>query len=156
MVLIKPPLGASLTNGTRRQKNSMLRYLGMYFSAIDIDMQSFGTDPTGTNSEIREAIRRECMVRAGFDSFVVMYPRKTKKAYNSTAHSERAVGTVRGYYEHMNGTGYGVDFTRILRGVSRCLCKLYPAAPLSRIPLLSDYMRSIRAVMRMDYLKDVT
>lgn len=100
------------------------------------------------------------MVRAGFASFVVMYPRKTKQAYNSTAHSDRAVDTVRGYYEHMNGrtpgTGYGVDFTRILRGVSRCLRKLYPAAPLSRIPLLSDYMRAICAVMRMDYLKDVT
>lgn len=62
------------------------------------------------------------MVLAGFSSFVVMYPRKTKMAHNSTAHSETTLGTFRGYYEHKHGrapgTGLNVDFNRTLRGIT--------------------------------------
>lgn len=106
----------------------------MYCAASDIDMQSFGAIPQGTTDEVRIAIRKECMTLAGFASFVMTYLRKAKQDQNSTAHAERAVGTVRGYYKHMNGrapgNGRGIDFTRTLRGVTRALRNLYHSTPM--------------------------
>lgn len=122
-------------------------------------MDSFGTTPTGSDEERREIIRRECMVLEGFASFVVTVPGRANQAHNTTSHAERAVGTVRGYYEHMNGrspgAALGVDFTRTLRGVGRGLRKLYPVEPTRRIPLLADDMHTIRAVMKLDNLKEL-
>lgn len=65
----------------------MLRYWGMCCAAFNIVMESFGKDPTGDSSEVREAIRKEYMVLSGLASFVLMYPPKAKQVHSSTAHA---------------------------------------------------------------------
>lgn len=111
----------------------------MYSATFNISMQKFGATPTGTFEEVRDTVWKEYMILAGFASFVVAYPRRAKRKHNSKAHAEQSVRTVRGYYEHMNGhapaVGYGINFTRTLRGVTRGLKKLYPTTLIIGIPL---------------------
>lgn len=100
------------------------------------------------------------MILAVFASFVVTYPRRLVQSHNSTAPAERPVGAVRGFYEHMHGrspaTCRGMYFTRTLRGVMTGLKKLYPATPMSKLPMLGEDMRAIRSVMRINDLRDFT
>lgn len=74
-----------------------MRYWGIYCTTLKINIQKLGATPTGTVEEERDAVRKECMILAGFVSFVVAHPRREKQNHKSTAHAERAVGTVRGY-----------------------------------------------------------
>lgn len=134
MAFIRPVLDASISKGIpkeqRSRTRSLLRYWIMYSVAFYIDIENFGANPTGTDDEKRKCIRRDCMVLVGFAIFVATVPCRTKRVHNSTAQSERPIGSVRSYYEHTNrrtpGAGLGVDFTRTLRSVTRGLRELYP------------------------------
>lgn len=158
--LLRPALEASLTEGTKKQKASLLRYWSMFCVTFSVDMVTFGKLPTRNDNVTKEAVRRECMILSGFASYAVAYPRKSKQRYNSAAYAERAVSAVRSYYEHMHGrvpgAGNGVDFTSTLRGVTRGLRKLYPTAQTMRVPLLADDRRAIRGVMDCSKLLDIT
>lgn len=146
MALIRPALDTSLAKGTKRQKSSLLKYWGMYCASFNINWQRFGVNPKASDDETREKIRREFMVPSGFASFVVTVPRRAKQVHDSTAQVKRSVGSVRGYYEHMNGRAPGaglcIDFTRTLRCVTRGLRKLYPSSPTRMVPLLADDMHA--------------
>lgn len=87
------------------------------------------------------------------------YNRRKVQCNNSTTHAERAVGALRGYYQHMHGrgpcSGRGVDFTHSLTGVMRGLRNLYLSTTIARVLLIDD-MRAIRTVMKMDNLRDFT
>lgn len=43
----------------------------MYFATFKINMQKLEATSTGTEEEVRDAVRKVCMIIAGFDSFVV-------------------------------------------------------------------------------------
>lgn len=68
MTLMPPALDASTAAGTKRQKSALLRYWAMYCAAFRRDMHSFGYNPRGTESEVRELIRNEGLVLAGLAS----------------------------------------------------------------------------------------
>lgn len=61
----------------------------MYCDAFGKDMGRFGVTAEGNECEVREAIRKERMILAGFASFVVTYSRRSGQSQNSTAHAER-------------------------------------------------------------------
>lgn len=44
MALIQPPLDASITEGTKGLKSSLIRYSAMYCAAFRIDIQKFGSN----------------------------------------------------------------------------------------------------------------
>lgn len=160
MTLMQLALDASTMAGKKRQKSSLLRYWAMYCAEFRIDMHSFGSYPQATESEAGELIRKEFLVLAGFASFVVTYPRRAGQSHNSTAHAERVVCVVRGYYENMYGRFLGMrraaDFIRTLRGVTRGLRKLYTTTPMVRVPLLADDLRAIRKVMDLKKVRHAT
>lgn len=58
MALVRPAFDASLVEGTKRQKSSMLKYWVMYCSSSDIYMQSFRASWLGTEDEVCEAVHR--------------------------------------------------------------------------------------------------
>lgn len=70
----------------------------MFCAAYSVYIWTFGSTPQSNGEEAREQIRMEGYILAGFSSFVVMYPRKSKHSHNSAAHAERAVVAVRSYY----------------------------------------------------------
>lgn len=80
MALIRSALDAYLAKGTKKHKSSLLRYWGMYCAAFDIDIKNFGANPTGSDDAKLEFIRLECIVLAGFSSFVVTVPRRKNKS----------------------------------------------------------------------------
>lgn len=77
MALMRPALDASLAKGTKKQKSSLLRYWDMYCTAFDIDIKDFGANPQKSEDAKRKFIRLQCLVLAGFASFVVMVARRT-------------------------------------------------------------------------------
>lgn len=66
---------------------------------------------------------------------------------------ERAVAAIRGYYHNLNGRfsvkDALVDFANYIKCILKGLGKLYPSAQHRRLPLLANYMRSIRAIMNL-------
>lgn len=65
-------------------------------------MATFGKIPKGDHYITKQAIRRDCMILAGFAIYVAFYLRRAKQRYNNAAHTELVVGAVRSYYEHMH------------------------------------------------------
>lgn len=69
----------------------------------------------------------EIQCLAGFASYVVLFPRRKTQAHNSTAHAERAIGAVRGYYQSVYGRVLGKDhlvdcgnfIKRVLKGLTK-------------------------------------
>lgn len=49
----------------------------MHCAAFRVDIHQFGLIPESSDNQVREAIRKECMVLVGFYSFVVTYPRRS-------------------------------------------------------------------------------
>lgn len=125
-----------------------------------MDIQNLGSNSEGSNIEIREIIHKECMVLVGVGNFVVKFLRQSEQSHNSTAHTERAIGTVISYYEHTHGRGHGmgrdIDISRTLRGVTIGLRKLYPTAPMVMVPLHANDMRAIRRIMDTNNFRHVT
>lgn len=52
--LIGPAAEASTTQGTKRQKSSLLRYWAMFCAAYDVDIVAFGRDPKEKGKEAKE------------------------------------------------------------------------------------------------------
>lgn len=53
MSLIRPAIDASLAEGTKKHKRSLLRYWDMYCAAFNIDMKRFGKNQNGSDEEKR-------------------------------------------------------------------------------------------------------
>lgn len=48
IALMQPVFDSSITEGTKQQKSSLLRYWAMYRAALRIDMHKFCPNPKGT------------------------------------------------------------------------------------------------------------
>lgn len=77
MALVRIELDASLTEGTERQESPLFRYCGMYCAPFGIEMGRFGNNGQENEDDVREMIRKERMILAGFARFVLTYPRRS-------------------------------------------------------------------------------
>lgn len=100
MALVRHALDTSITEGTKRQKSSLLRYWGMNCAAFVIDMERCGTNPQVSENEMCDAICNECMILAGFLAFW----RRTRDAIVRTKTAPRTLREQSGPLEDITST----------------------------------------------------
>lgn len=91
--ILEPVLEHSLTEGTKRQKQSILQLWWLFCERYDVDGDTFGRK-FKEGEDTYPAVWNEVHKLAGFASFVVKFPRKKRKENNSTEHTERAVSAM--------------------------------------------------------------
>lgn len=109
----KPALEEHTTPVTKKQKLSYVNYWGSFCAAYNIDYENFWnmSDKECVEPNIRTTKRwKEIPYLAGFASYLVVFLREKNQTSNRTAHAERDIGAVRGYYRMINGIVPGKDY----------------------------------------------
>lgn len=108
----------------------------------------------------KQKVLEEVQLLAVFAIYVVLFPRRKAQSHNSTAHVERAIGAIRGYYQSIHGRipvkDQLVDYGNLIKRILKRLAKLYSTTNRKRLPLLASHMREIKKVIDLKELEDTT